>query len=126
MGQVFKHFKASQVFWPIVALVMFLCTNLFFNKNFFNIQVKDGPPFGSLIDILNRASPLMLLAIGMTFVLIIGGIDISIGSVIAFTCMLSANLIQNKHLSPSVVIPLVLLIGAAVGFGMGYLIQVYK
>jgi len=69
---------------------------------------------------------LCVTAVGMTFVIISGGIDLSVGSVIALTTMISAYLVQNAHWSPTLVIPLVLLVGSLLGFAMGYMIQFYK
>jgi ribose/xylose/arabinose/galactoside ABC-type transport system permease subunit len=69
---------------------------------------------------------LAITAIGMTFVIISGGIDLSVGSVIALTTMVSAMLVQNKGWSPSTVIPLVLAIGSTLGFAMGLIIQYFR
>jgi len=69
---------------------------------------------------------LIITAIGMTFVLIIGGIDISIGSVIALVCMLSAYLLEARHLSPFIVIPAMLAMGALFGLAQGSLIHFFK
>jgi len=69
---------------------------------------------------------LCVTAVGMTFVIISGGIDLSVGSVIALTTMISAYLVQNAHWSPTLVIPLVLLVGSLLGFAMGYMIQFYR
>lgn len=69
---------------------------------------------------------LLVTSIGMTFVLIIGGIDISIGSVIALVCMLSAHLLEMSHLSPFVVIPLMLGLGALFGLMQGCLIHYFQ
>jgi simple sugar transport system permease protein len=66
---------------------------------------------------------LAITAIGMTFVIISGGIDLSVGSVIALTTMVSAMLVQNKGWSPATVIPLVLAMGSAFGLVMGLIIQ---
>jgi simple sugar transport system permease protein len=62
----------------------------------------------------------------MTFVLIIGGIDISVGSVIALICMASASLLENYQLNAFAVILLMLLLGATFGFVQGILIQYFK
>ncbi|MEQ9507265.1 MAG: galactofuranose ABC transporter, permease protein YjfF [Hyphomonas sp.] len=68
---------------------------------------------------------LAVTAIGMTFVILSGGIDLSVGSVIAFTGVLTAVLIQAGW--PLVtVFPLVLAIGCIFGGGMGLLIHYYK
>jgi simple sugar transport system permease protein len=69
---------------------------------------------------------LAIAAIGVTFVIISGGIDLSVGSIIALTTMVSAALVEHHRWSPGVVIPLVLVIGAAFGFTMGVVIQYFR
>ena len=51
---------------------------------------------------------LCIVAVGMTFVILSGGIDLSVGSVIALTTMVSAALVEQHGWSPVAVIPLVL------------------
>lgn len=85
---------------------------------FFSLQV--------LLNMLIDNAFLIITSIGMTFVLIIGGIDISIGSVISLVCMLSAYLLEMKHLSPFVVIPAMLLLGSFFGLAQGSLIHFFK
>jgi simple sugar transport system permease protein len=53
--------------------------------------------FGSLIDILNRGAPTMLLTIGMTLVFATGGIDLSVGSVLAISGSMAAYLIRPGY-----------------------------
>ncbi|TLC97996.1 galactofuranose ABC transporter, permease protein YjfF [Robinsoniella peoriensis] len=79
----------------------------------------------TFFNLFNDNAYLIIASIGVTFVLLTGGIDISIASTIAFTCVLSAFLLQ-KGAPAFVVIPLVLMIGAAIGFGMGYIIHYFK
>lgn len=79
----------------------------------------------TFFNLFNDNAYLMIAAIGVTFVLLTGGIDISIASTIAFTGVFSAFLLQ-KGLPAVVVIPLVLGIGASVGAGMGALIHYCK
>ena len=67
-----------------------------------------------------------IAAVGMTFVIVSGGIDLSVGSVIALTTMISATLVEQHGWSPGVVIPLVLAMGAAFGLVMGVLIQYFE
>jgi galactofuranose transport system permease protein len=69
---------------------------------------------------------LAITAFGMTFVIISGGIDLSVGSVIALTTMVSAALVEQHGWSPAAVIPLVLVLGAAIGFLMGLVIQYFN
>ena len=56
---------------------------MFFTPGFFSIQVRDGHLYGSLIDILRFGAPLILVSLGMTLVIATGGIDLSVGSVVA-------------------------------------------
>jgi simple sugar transport system permease protein len=69
---------------------------------------------------------LLVVAVGMTFVILTGGIDLSVGSVVALTTMLSATLLERQHWSPALVLPLVLLVGALLGFGMGCVIHYFE
>ncbi len=69
---------------------------------------------------------LIISASGMTMVLLIGGIDISVGSVIALTCMLSAYLLELKNFNPVLVMVLMILMGAGFGLLQGCLIHFFK
>jgi galactofuranose transport system permease protein len=79
----------------------------------------------TFLNLFNDNAYLIIAAIGETFVLLTGGIDISIASTIAFTCVFSAKLLQ-QGVPEYIVIPLVLLIGLALGLIMGYIIHTYK
>jgi ribose/xylose/arabinose/galactoside ABC-type transport system permease subunit len=69
---------------------------------------------------------LAVTATGMTLVILSGGIDLSVGSVIALTTMVSAALVEHRGWSPTVVIPLVLAMGSAIGLIMGLVIQYFR
>lgn len=69
---------------------------------------------------------LCIVAVGMTFVILSGGIDLSVGSVIALTTMVSAALVEKHQMSPVLVIPLVLLVGTAFGLLHGVLIERFR
>lgn len=62
----------------------------------------------------------------MTFVILSGGIDLSVGSVIAFTGVFLAKVIGDFGLSPLLAFPLVLVMGCAFGAFMGLLIDALK
>lgn len=84
--------------------------------------------FSSLQNFLNLFidnAYLLILAVGMTFVILSGGIDLSVGSMLGLATMISASLVQKQHLNPLLVILIVLLIGTALGFFMGCLIQFF-
>jgi len=89
----FRRLAGVRLFWPLLALALLLLFNFVFTPGFFHLEIKDGHLYGSLIDILNRAAPLMLIAIGLTLVIATGGIDISVGAVVAISGALVAMLI---------------------------------
>ena len=86
--------------------------------SFFSLQVF----FNLFID----NAYLIILAIGMTFVLLIGGIDLSVGSVLCLVAMASAELVENRGVNPYVVMLLMIALGALYGFVQGSLIQHFK
>jgi len=77
--------------WAALGLVVLIVFNGFFTPGFLLITVKDGHYFGSLIDILYRATPVMLVALGMTLVIATKGVDLSVGAVIAISGALMAS-----------------------------------
>ncbi|MGO8002789.1 galactofuranose ABC transporter, permease protein YjfF [Rhizobium ruizarguesonis] len=64
-----------------------------------------------------------IAAVGMTFVIISGGIDLSIGSVIAFTGVFLAVILQNTSIHPLLAFAIVLVITTAFGGLMGAIIH---
>lgn len=81
---------------------------------------SDGQVF---LNIFIDGSFLLVVAVGMTFVILTGGIDLSVGSVVALTTMVAAWLLANRDWSPYLVLLLVLLMGSLLGFGMGCIIH---
>ncbi|MCZ8638934.1 sugar ABC transporter permease YjfF [Escherichia albertii] len=85
------------------------------------------PGFAStrvICNILTDNAFLGIIAVGMTFVILSGGIDLSVGSVIAFTGVFLAKVIGDFGLSPLLAFPLVM--GCAFGAFMGFLIDALK
>jgi len=68
---------------------------------------------------------LIVLAVGMTFVIITGGIDLSVGAVVALSGITAASLFQSG-LPAFVVIPLMILIGSALGLVVGVMVHVFE
>lgn len=112
----------NRKFIPIVVtvslFVLMFIAGSFRYTGFFSWQVL----FNLLID----NAFLLIVAVGMSFVIISGGIDLSVGAVIALTTMISASLVQEHGWSPFVVIPLVLVLGSLLGAGMGAIIHYFK
>jgi simple sugar transport system permease protein len=69
---------------------------------------------------------LLVLAVGMGFVILSGGIDLSVGAVLALSTMVAAWLLQTAHWNPAAVIVCVLLMGACFGAVMGLIIHVFR
>ena len=92
---IFVELTHKKIFWPIIAMAALLLFNVFMTPGFFNVQMKDGHLYGSLLDILNHATPLILISLGMTVVIATQGIDISVGSIIAISAAVSATVIVD-------------------------------
>jgi simple sugar transport system permease protein len=90
----FKRFRESRLFWPLVALVLILTVDAIFEPGFFKIGIVNGHLYGNVIDVFNNSAPLMLVAIGMTMVIATGGVDLSVGAVIAISAAMGAVLIN--------------------------------
>lgn len=81
-------FLRSKLFWAIVAEFLILLVGFILRPDFLNIQLRtlaDGTRvlYGTPIDILNRASEITIIAMGMTMVIALGGTDISVGALVA-------------------------------------------
>src|ERR1700727_2016134 len=88
-----KSISGSTLFWPIAGLALLLLFNLIFSRGFFHLEIRDGHCYGTLIDILTQGSKVMLLAIGMTLVIATGGVDLSVGSIMAIAGAVAAMLV---------------------------------
>jgi len=87
------------------------------------------PGFAStrvLCDLLTDNAFLGIVAVGMTFVILSGGIDLSVGSVIAFTGVALAKLIGDYGVPPVYAFAIVLIMGALFGGLMGWIIDTLK
>ncbi|MCF6411534.1 ABC transporter permease [Pseudalkalibacillus salsuginis] len=108
----------SRLFWPVIILLIILAINLFFDPGFFKIEVKNGHLTGSLVDIVNRGAPLMLISIGMTLVIATKGIDLGVGSVIAMSGSIAAMTVVQGMASDTSLTPLFMAIAAALGLSL--------
>jgi ribose/xylose/arabinose/galactoside ABC-type transport system permease subunit len=83
-------------------------------ENFFSTQVA--------LNLLIDNAYLIVLAVGMTFVILTGGIDLSVGAVVALSGVLAARLLALGW-SPVPVLLVVLVVGTALGLAMGAVIH---
>jgi galactofuranose transport system permease protein len=89
-----KRIRESRLFWPLAAWALILVFDAIFIPGFFKIGIQDGHLYGNLIDVLNNGAPLMLVAIGMTMVIATGGVDLSVGAIMAISAAMGAVLIN--------------------------------
>jgi len=78
------------------------------------------------VDLLGDNAFLGVAAVGATFVILSGGIDLSVGSVVAFTSILIASLVGEHGVHPLPAMAVALAVGAALGSAMGCLIHFYR
>ena len=76
----------------------------------------------NLLNVLRQISINGILAIGMTFVVLTGGIDLSVGSVVAFCGIVASGLIRDAHMPVFPVVVIALAIGIVMGLVNGYFI----
>jgi simple sugar transport system permease protein len=69
-----KRIVHHALFWPAVTLALLLVASSLFNASFLSLAWRDGHLYGSVIDILNRAAPLMVVSLGMTLVIAVRGL----------------------------------------------------
>jgi galactofuranose transport system permease protein len=108
---------ASKYFSFFVTVLLFMilyAVGIMTYKGFMRPQVF----FNLFID--NAA--LIIVTVGVTFTLLIAGIDLSVGAVLALTCMMLAYLMENTGVSPALAVPAVLVVGTAFGAFQGYII----
>lgn len=91
-----KRLAQHALFWPAATLVLLLMVSAIFNPAFLSIAWRDGHLYGNLVDILNRAAPLMVVSLGMTLVIAVRGLDISVGAVVAIAAVVAALLIGGN------------------------------
>lgn len=84
----------SKLFFPIAALALVLLIDLIIMPGFFTITFLQGHLYGNLIDILRNSTPTMALAIGMTLVIATGGVDLSVGAIMAIVSSVAALLMN--------------------------------
>ena len=91
-----KRLTTHQLFSPVAALLLLLIIGTTVIPHFLRITWFEGHLSGTLIDILNRAAPLMLVSIGMMLVIAARGLDISVGAIVAITGAVAAQIIGDS------------------------------
>ena len=116
----------TNLVWPVTGLALLLLFNLAFTEGFFRVEIRDGRLYGVLIDILNHGSKVMLLSLGMALVIATGGVDLSVGAVMAIAGAVAAQLINTEGIPFPVVIAGSLCIALVAGAWNGLLVGVFN
>lgn len=116
---IFKH----RAIWPVLALALILIVDGIIAPSFFAIRIVEGRAFGNLIDILYRAVPTGIVALGMAVVIGTKGIDLSVGAIISISGAIIAWRIHagDPHI---VILLLALATGLLCGLWNGFLVAV--
>ena len=115
-----RRILAQPLFRALLALAIILCLGVLFNAegSFFRWETHR--------DMLRHISRYGILACGMTLVIITGGIDLAVGSVLGLVSVLSALLMIHWGWSPLAAVPLCLLVGLCCGTTSGALISRFR
>jgi len=107
----------GQVLTVTVGLILLCAVFAILNPIFFSTK--------NLSNLLRQIAPILLIGIGQSYVLITGNIDLSIGSVVGMSTMISATL-MTKGINPWVSVLLTLICCLSVGVGNGLLVSLCK
>ncbi len=113
-----RGFLASQSAYVLVALVVLVVVMALLSPNFLTP--------GNIANITRNFSFIAIATLGMTLVIITGGIDLSVGSVLGFVGALAAVMIVQWNMNFVVAAILCLAVGAAIGAAQGFWIAYYR
>ncbi|HWR62718.1 MAG TPA: ABC transporter permease [Clostridia bacterium] len=118
MRQVVAIRGMGQVISVSIALIIMTVVFGIINPLFFSPD--------NITNLLRQVVPIMIIGMGQSFVLITGGIDLSIGSVAGMSCMLSATLMTAGQMNPWLAAFITILACCLVGFFNGILVSKAK
>ncbi len=102
---------------PLIGLIVFSIIVSIINPRFLSIP--------NIMNVLRQTSVNSVIAIGMTLIILTGGIDLSVGSILAFCGAIMASLI-GSGLNSVIAIILSLILGGVFGLANGVLVSKYK
>ncbi|WFA08093.1 ABC transporter permease [Tissierella sp. Yu-01] len=115
--KLFSKRGMGQVITVSVGLVVLIVVFGILNPNFFSNR--------NISNLLRQIAPIILIGVGQSYVLITGNIDLSIGSVVGMSCMVSATL-MSKGMNPWLAVLVSYLAALMVGFLNGKLVSSAK
>lgn len=115
MSKIIDIIRSRAIYVFLVVMIIFFSL---MNKNFMTAN--------NLLNIAKQVSIFGIASIGMTYVILLGGIDLSTGSLISFVNITTAYFMVNQNMSPWLAIVLSLIISAVIGFANGWIIAEIK
>ena len=93
---------------------------------FFTIMNGNFMTTNNLLNVVKQVSIYGIASVGMTYVILLGGIDLSIGSLISFVNIAAAYFMVNMNWNPGFAIISALIISTLIGFANGWIIAEIK
>jgi ribose transport system permease protein len=112
---IFKELMSKPEITVLAALIVICVVMVFLRPTTF-------PTVRNFFNIIRQFSIIAILAVGMGLIIITGGIDLSVGSIIAFSACLGAYIFQKFNLPPFAILLIILIAGIAFGFFNGVLV----
>lgn len=131
IGGFLRDTSGHSSFWPAVALVVLLVACGIKSPGFLDVTIQNGALFGQLVDIARNSVTPLLLALGMCLVIATGGIDLSVGAVMAISLSFSLTFLDNSASAGAVPTALAavgigLLVAVVAGAFNGFLVAILK
>lgn len=92
----------------LIALIFLIVVMTVLSPNFLTVK--------NIFNILEQIAEIGIISVGMTFIILLGGIDLSVGSIVAFT-----GLIMALCMKAGVAVPIAILVGIVIGAAIGLL-----
>ena len=102
---------------PLIGLILFSAIVAVINPRFLSVA--------NILNVFRQSSINAVIAIGMTFVILTGGIDLSVGSILAFCGAVSAAMLSSG-MNPVLSLLVALVLGLFFGIVNGVLVSVMK
>ena len=100
MNKTLTRITKRRLFMPILCLCIVLLLNMIKTPDFFTISLRGGVLYGYIIDVINRASELVILAVGMTLCISSSaGVDISVGAIMAVAAAVCCSILAGGQVS---------------------------
>ena len=99
----------------LLVMIIFFSTT---SQNFLTVR--------NLMNVIKQVAIYGIASVGMTYVILLGGIDLSIGSIISLVNIVAAYVMVNLGLNPFIAILATLFISTAIGFFNGIIISKLK